>query len=125
MAVSTLDIAWFAGIMEGEGTFTKTRGNRDHAASPSMQLCMTDEDVVARAAKLLNCHYIQSAPRQPNRKLIYRFQIGGPHAIGWMQTIYPLMGIRRKARIRDVIATWLAAPGKPKLHHYERYMRNK
>jgi hypothetical protein len=47
--LSKVDIAWLAGLLEGEGSFM--RGKRKDA--PGISLAMTDRDVVERAAKLL------------------------------------------------------------------------
>ena len=37
---------------------------------------------------------------------MYRVQINGTAAIGWMFTIYPLMSKRRQEKIREIISKW-------------------
>jgi hypothetical protein len=39
-------------------------------------------------------------------------RVRGVDAIGWMMTLYSLMGQRRKAKIRECIAYWKTRPGK-------------
>ena len=43
------DIIWAAGLFEGEGCITTSR------KSPTLQLQMTDKDVVAKFKKIINC----------------------------------------------------------------------
>lgn len=67
---------------------------------------MTDKDVVERAAALLKCSVKATPGRKAGHKPIYRAQIAGPHAIGWMQILYTLMGERRQAKIREILGLW-------------------
>lgn len=105
---ATKDIAWIAGLFEGEGSF----GNRN-GSSPGMYLQMTDRDVVERAAKILGVDV--QRPYKPRGKATYKQVYGlavcGSHAIGWMQTIWILMGRRRRERIRQIVKEWAAKPG--------------
>jgi hypothetical protein len=108
--ISTRDIMWLAGLLEGEGCF---RWNVDTA---HISLRMSDRDVVERAHRLLGATQgivVQEPERKPginSKRTMYRVQICGKRAMGWMMTLYPLMGERRRAKIRDVIATWRGRP---------------
>lgn len=113
MFMKLTDIAWLAGLLEGEGYFgggrpiankTKKRGG----GSFVIALNMTDEDVVARAASLMKGTYFKRR-LQPRCKQAYMIQIGGSRAAEWMMTIYPLMGERRKTRIREALSYWRRA----------------
>src|SRR5204863_8589609 len=42
----------------------------------------------------------------PNWKTSYRLKINGNLAIQWMMTLYCLMGVRRKLKIREHINKW-------------------
>ena len=107
------DIAWFAGILEGEGHF-------HWHSSPCIALKMTDQDVVKRGARL--CGYPVTS-YQPKGKLtykrVYSFQISGLRAIGWMMSLYSFMGMRRQARIRELLQRWHEKPGFARLHRRE------
>ena len=98
------DIVWLSGLLEGEGCFyLNTNG------SPIISVNMTDEDIIVRIAALWNM-------RVYHRKNIWRASICGVSAIGWMMTLHPLLGIRRKEKVISVIKHWRkinyrAAPG--------------
>ena len=57
---------WLAGILEGEGTFMS--GPPSQPNSPIVRTCMTDRDVVARAALLLERAVTPVPARQPHYK---------------------------------------------------------
>lgn len=108
---SIKEIYWLAGLLEGEGYFSAAN-NRDTATTFKIGIGMTDLDVVEKASWLLNgVLRIHSNGREQNGKFlhykrVYKTQCHGDRAISWMMTIYPLMGNRRKARIRSIIAEW-------------------
>lgn len=103
------EIAWMAGLLEGEGYFGGGRkGEGKNRDSFVIALTMTDEDVIARAATLLDCKYF---PRKLVKgwKPAYMLQVGGRRAAAWMMTLYPFMGMRRKARIHEALSYWRRA----------------
>lgn len=92
------EIAWLAGILEGEGCFDFANGH------PRIKVKMTDEDIVTRVAKLFNRVHNGGAYNTKSwHKIVYETSCRGPWAIGWMQTIYPFMGNRRREKIRSII----------------------
>jgi hypothetical protein len=104
LVMTTLDIAWLAGLLEGEGRFSK-RGN-----CVTIQLYMSDRDVVERAARLLKAPSIGvREPRRSAHKPCYYCTVSGPEAAAWMMTLYRLMGTRRQARIRELLAIFSIA----------------
>ncbi len=107
--VSMKDIAWVTGIIEGEGCF------RIAGASPTIALEMTDGDITARVAKLWGVNNNPPrARRYPGSKPLYKVSISGSKAIGWMLTMYTLLGTRRREKIKEVMAAWKASPRMPK-----------
>lgn len=104
--IKTLDIAWLAGILEGEASFGY------HGTTPVIQLQMTDPDVVKRVAALLGVDV--RAPWKPkgkdHYKLVYGCVAHGRKAIGWMMTLYSFMGVRRKEAIEAALNKWKAQP---------------
>lgn len=103
--IKTKDIAWVAGIFEGEGTF-RTSGN----SCPVMAVGMTDKDVIDRVASVLDVKATGPIRNRVHGGLsnnpIWRATLCSSRAIGWMMTIYDYMGIRRREKIRDVVAKW-------------------
>jgi hypothetical protein len=114
--VRTIDIAWVAGVLEGEASFGYYRG------TPTIQVQMTDADVIARLTALFG-----STPRAPwarkdGYKPVYTCIAHGITAVGWMQTVYTFMGERRRAKIREVLAAWKLSTRRPRAGKGERLM---
>jgi hypothetical protein len=102
--ISTLDIAWLAGLLEGEGCFTA-----DKRLTIRISVAMTDLDVIERARKLMKCtckiqEYSPGACKR--NKTLYRVLLNGTPAAQWAMTLYPFMGVRRQTKIRELIADW-------------------
>jgi len=104
---NSIEIAWLAGLLEGEGCFPLNR-KASGRCDARIQLNMTDEDVVRRAAKMLgrSVYMAQRAGQKPQ----WYVRTTGTKAISWMMTIYGLMGKRRQERIRGLLAHWKAQP---------------
>jgi hypothetical protein len=105
MSVSVVEISWLAGLLEGEGCFGFTNSGR----TPSIWLSMTDIDVVEKVRNLVDPSRsinITDDKRKENYKTMYRLTLNGTRAIQWLMTIYSLMGVRRKAKIRELLDVW-------------------
>ncbi len=105
------ELAWLAGLLEGEGSFFMAGGknakNGKTYMYPRVVLAMTDLDVVARAAKLMgDCTVFHVQPSQRNRKMIYRAQALGAQGVAVMRSIRPYMGERRAAKIDTLLAEY-------------------
>jgi hypothetical protein len=114
--ISTDDIYWLAGLLEGEGSF----GIDKRSACPRLELKISDLDVVVRARRLmglkskigtLSAASILVGPSalrrgQRSARDAHRFVAHGAVAAAWMMTLYTQMGARRRARIRKVLAAW-------------------
>lgn len=119
VGMTSLDIAWLAGLLEGEGCFSTNRGRQI-----IIQLCMTDKDVMERAASILKQPVYVNSRKLPSGKALYRLAVHGPHAIGWMMSLYLLMSTRRREKIRECIQLWQALPGGTDFKKYERRYMN-
>lgn len=108
---TTKDIAWLAGILEGEASFMLKNGNS------IIQVQMTDKDVMDRVAALLGTN-VSSYVRKPKGKASYLpvfwLAVHGTKAIGWMMTLYALMGERRRAKILHILDHWKVARSAPR-----------
>ncbi len=74
---------------------------------------MNDEDVIRRMHDILRFGTVvrqRPDPRNARDAGMWRWQVTGRQAAGLMLTIYPLMGARRRERIRSVMKAWLAYP---------------
>ncbi|MEU3452287.1 hypothetical protein ABZ671_01560 [Micromonospora sp. NPDC006766] len=70
---------------------------------------MTDEDVVAQAATLVEANYRRTPARQPHHKDAFTWRVRGRRAVELMQALEPLMGKRRREQIGRALAA--AKPG--------------
>lgn len=106
MASVDPNIAWLAGLLEGEGCFTyEENGQRWRHAR--VTLGMTDADVVQRAAALMpGSRYVVSHPPSRQRlgnKPLHIARCNGRSALTLMRLVLPYMGERRAARITEII----------------------
>lgn len=115
--ITPRDVHWLAGLLEGEATFGmwqrhhRSARGRGHSRSAFLSLKMTDRDVVERAASLMQCCSVYTDKKQqPHHKTAYSTRSHGIKAIGWMMTLYGLVGNRRQARIREIVTAWKAIP---------------
>ena len=92
------DLSWLAGLLDGEGSFF--RGKNSGLARIECQ--MTDEDVIARAAKLTGVGYGRREVK-PGRKTLFRLALSGPRAEFVMRELAPMMGTRRQQQIREAL----------------------
>ena len=108
MERSPKNIGWFAGLVEGEG-YVGWHGSKPNQLSPEITIAMTDPDVLEKARKLIGgglygpYFYKDYLPT-------YRLSLFGKPAIGWMMTIYPLLGARRQTQVLSLIEEWKASP---------------
>jgi hypothetical protein len=100
--ITIKEIAWVAGLLEGEGNF------RVNVASPRITIKMCDLDIIERFKSLTKSKnkIHRRGFDNPKHKPCYGIAINGIHAIQWMMTVYPLMGLRRKTKIREILHFW-------------------
>lgn len=113
-ALRLRDIAWFAGLTEGEASFL-------WHSTPSITIQMTDYDIITRISHLTEYGITTYKPRgKESYKQVWGIRIMGARAAGWMMTLYPFMGERRQAKIRELLLRWKSAPGFPRGRKGER-----
>jgi hypothetical protein len=73
-SLSDVEIAWMAGLLEGEGSFgldKRSKQRYENSTSPPgpyVKISMTDEDVIEKMAKLVNIYTIVCVPNPFNEK---------------------------------------------------------
>ena len=103
------EIAYIAGLLEGEGSFYVTKPHlSQHSSAVLISIIMTDLDVIEKAALILGGgSKINKYESKKGNKTAYKFVVTGSNlAIEWMNLIYPLMGNRRQQKIREIIDYW-------------------
>lgn len=103
------ELAWLGGLLEGEASFTDSRG------SVAIQLQMTDADTIARAAAILGVDVRKPWARKDGYKPVHSCYVLGTRAIGWMFTLYQFFGERRQQRIREIVEKWKLSNYSPRL----------
>lgn len=96
------DFFWFVGLCEGEATFLYPSPSGPNL--PKIAIHMTDEDTIARAAKLMGVGYMSVKPRKAHWKLSYVTRIKGYPAVLLMEKMKPFMSRRRQAQITKAIS---------------------
>lgn len=103
--ISAIDIAWIAGLLEGEGCFMHRR-NGDLV----VEITMTDCDIIDRIHALLKCG-ARKERQLPSGKTAYGWSLTNQRqAAGLMMTLLSLMGERRAAKIKECLKECLAKP---------------
>lgn len=115
--MTTAELAWVAGIVEGEGCFSMdTRQARKKGGKVyiNIRVAMVDEDVVRKLHKISGVGTVLGPILSPSRaehnyQPLYIWAVQKQKdAAALMMTLYPLMGIRRQAKITECLAAWRA-----------------
>lgn len=102
-----VEIAWLAGLLEGEGCFTFQKHGGSNRRQVRVGLKMTDQDVVARARDIIRpkkAKLSTNRSRQKGHKDSYEFKLYGKEAEEVMRAVRPFMGERRGARIDELLS---------------------
>jgi hypothetical protein len=73
---------------------------------------MTDRGIIERVSKLFNCTlcgpYVSKQKKADgsSKKETWFAHLSGNKAAAWMMTIYPLMGLRRQEKIKELLTRW-------------------
>ena len=105
-------LEWLAGWLEGEGSFGVQKTGSGRLACPTVHVGTTDGDVAKKAADIF-----QTSTNGPYRseqrtldgsrlKPVYQVGVVGIKAVGWMMTLYGMLGHRRQAQIRRALIAW-------------------
>lgn len=106
--ITDKDIGWLAGILEGEGFF----GFNGRGRTPTLQVSMTDEDVILRLARLIEVIigkpvnvYTNDRFARLNDKwqIQFKVQVNGDSARMVMLLVISEMGYRRRQRMWQVL----------------------
>lgn len=107
--MNEIDLAWLAGLLEGEGSFFMQRNTQPSGVYryPFITVNMTDRDVIERVAEIFDStvyefKHIYGA----SRKQAYRTQINGSRAAELMRLLLPHMGKRRSEKISEILTEY-------------------
>jgi hypothetical protein len=100
----TRQMAWLAGLMEGEGSFA--RGSPAKPRRPTASINMTDEDVIIRVCELWGTRLWTLKVKEPRYKPAHRTELVGGSAVAMMLILRPHLCARRQDQIDDAMATY-------------------
>jgi hypothetical protein len=118
MTSNETEIAWAAGLFEGEGTVGVYVDKRGRKPRPSAALSMTDEDVVRRFAAVIGSGSVfGQQPRGRGRKVLWRWQSRSKPTIRAMAAAFgPYLGERRKQQMAAAVAVALEPAPSERTH---------
>lgn len=101
---TVLDIAWAAGVYEGEGSVTtKQSGYGNHTRAPMVSLVQKDNWLCHQLCALFGGTvrvYNGGVRKTPHN----HWRLSGPRAVGFLMTIYKFLSPRRQQQIREALA---------------------
>ena len=96
-SLTSVQSAWLAGLLDGEGCFDNPRSN------PRVRVKMSDHDVVLRAAELMDAKVHVEPARQAHHKPCMVAQVHGDAAVAIMRAVLPHLGARRTEKATEII----------------------
>lgn len=109
--MQTHDVYWLAGLIEGEGCLSRDKNGKGYAIR--IRVAMTDEDVVRKCAAVSGVGHVRgpyTSYGSLGTKPMYSWTVcKKSHVTLLLRAIYPLMGTRRQARIRELLDGPLAS----------------
>lgn len=105
-APTAVEIAWAAGIFEGEGSISIVWLPR--GGYPILKVTMTDLDVMQRFAAVTGIAL--AGPYAGTNKPFWAAQANGKRAVGIAQTFFPFLGERRREQVRKALTEFFSYP---------------
>lgn len=125
LSLSEIEIAWIAGLLEGEGCFgLDNRAAKRYKVStapaiPYVRVAMVDKDVIARLCKLLNKNYFSPTRKTSTGKIVYIVHISDRETLRYLlPLIFPYLGNRRQQKVQECLdaltawETWVSTGGR-------------
>jgi hypothetical protein len=102
--IAPLDLAWIAGLLEGEGYFCVLSASRGCGKNETLLVgCgMTDMDVIYKLQRVVGAGHVSI--QVGLGKTIYRWKLSNSDACALMTLLLPMMGRRRSVKIRELMA---------------------
>ena len=96
-----IEVAWAAGLLEGEGSFVKR-----HVHSSAITCSSTDLDTLEKLASIFGGNIVKLKKRKSHWKDAWAWYVSGQKAYNVMGKILPFMMCRRSKQIVVVMKRW-------------------
>jgi hypothetical protein len=104
--IDRTELAWAAGLFEGEGCFVLGKGNGRYAHTRNVRavLASTDPDVLLRFYKALGFGHLSTRKTVPGRKPVHVWNAGSFETFQAVVAMFwPWLGARRRAKARECL----------------------
>ena len=101
------DMGWAAGFLEGEGYFGMNTG------SPLITAFQLDQEPLRYLKDIFKLGTLRGPYKTALGKPVYCYKVCGICAVQIMLTIFSLMSLRRKEKIKNIIEKWKMGKRKP------------
>jgi hypothetical protein len=109
------ELAWAAGLFEGEGCIAVNVSPHHHGVQPIATLTMTDEDSVQRFVAAIGMGSVRSYPAKGSRKAIYCWRVGSLEGVQQVLCLLWFgLGTRRRQRAREVMRAVVEDRARPR-----------
>lgn len=103
MNITSEEIAWVAGILEGEGCFDYQQSNPEKRW-PQVRVEMTDKDIILRVQEITGGNVRFVKRYKPHHQDTWLLHIRTAKLVQpLLESIYPFMGQRRQSKIKAMI----------------------
>jgi hypothetical protein len=110
LSLSDTEIAWMAGLLEGEGSFGLDSRKKNKykistsPPSPYLKISMVDEDVIQKLATLLKKKPFQERRLTRTGKAVFSVSVGDRKTLMYLlPLLYPYFGKRRQAQVKECL----------------------
>ncbi len=100
-----IDLAYAAGLFDGEGSITLTRTKRNRFPSPQVSVASCDREVLEWLRTTFGGSISTKQPRQPTHSISYDWRLTDRRALVFLKSIRPHLHIQRKIRRIDLLLT--------------------
>lgn len=103
MTVSTHELYWAAGFLEGEGCFTMQGRAK---TTPLVTASQVELEPLDRLVDLFGGRIYEQENNKVKGNLFNHWYLGSSVSVQVMMTLYTLMSEKRKKQIEEVLETW-------------------
>lgn len=105
--VTIAEVAWTAGILEGEGSFSRLK-TRNGSYVPRVVCSMSDRDVLEELQRIWGGKiWTKGEKRESHHKEMFYWSTSSQwDAVELMIAVLPFMGTRRSFRINELLSEW-------------------